>query len=251
MEAPATPFWAVALLALGLGLRLAAGVSILARAVRLRGVAELMIGLFVVLLATGELAAITGTSLRGTAPLGVLQALGLLGLVLVIAAQVALAEGLRRIFRPSSVGARLLAGSLAAALIVAGALRVASGGLLFVTHPSVASVTLLGVALLTELWWSAESVLFGRRLRKRLALGIGDPEMVVRFDLWAAAALSHACMFACLMLCALVWRRPAAELPGVLAVLGVTGLLSALSVYGSFHPPQLLVRRFARAAAPA
>jgi len=76
MEAPATPFWAAALFALGLGLRLAAGGSILVRAIRLRG-----------------------------------------------------ADGLRRIFRPASRGARLLAGVLAAALLAAGVLRVMSGGL--------------------------------------------------------------------------------------------------------------------------
>jgi len=250
MEAPAPPFWATSLFALGLGLRLAAGGSVVVRAIRLRGIPELLIGLFVLLLAAGELAAIAGASLRGVARTGSLQLLGLLALLLLIAAQVALADGLRRIFRPSSAGARWLAGSLVGALLAAGGLRIASGGVSFVTDPSFASVTFLGVLLLTELWWSAESLLFGRRLRKRLALGMGDAKMIVRFDLWAAAAVSHVCMFASLLLCALVWRRPAAELPGLLALLGALGLVSALAVYASFHTPRLLLRRVAGAAAP-
>ena len=101
---------------------------------------------------------------------------------------------------------------------------------------------LLGLAVMIDLWWGAESFALGRRLRRRAALGIGEGEAAVRFDLWAVAAMSHALVPCCLLLCALVLRRPAAELPWLLAVLGCAGMLSALAVQASFHPPRFLLK---------
>jgi hypothetical protein len=246
MEAPPSPLWATALFASGLLLRLAAGGSILYRALRMHGLPERLIGLFVVFVAAGELGIVTSTRIRGSVPLATVQLLSAVSLLFLLVGQISLVSALRRVFHPDSAAARVSAWALVAALLAAAAARVATAGdSVVVTAPGFASLSLLGVSLAIDLWWTSESLVFGSRLRKRAALGLADPRLVVRFDLWAVAALAHACGYVGLLACAIVWRRPAAEVPAVLAAIGVASLLSGIAVYGSFNTPRFLIRRIA------
>jgi len=244
MDAPATPLWAVAILGAGIALRLGVGGWVLLRAIRLRALPELMIGANLFFLAASELGFVLATRLRADWSSPSVAALALVSLLSLAIAQIMMAEGLRRLFRPDSGWARLAVVALVATLLAAVWLRLSQQNpSVVLTGASPAQWGLISVVIMIDLWWGGESLRLGQRLRRRAALGISGAESAVRFYLWAVAAFSHALLSSCLLLCALVLRRPAAELPWLLAALGAASVVSALAIQASFHTPRFLLKR--------
>lgn len=240
-QVPAIPLWAGAFLAAGLCLRLAVGAWVVSRAVRLRGLPETIVGGFILLFALGELAVVIASAIRGGAGQIAVPALAFVSLAAIVAATTTLAEGVRRLFRPESRWLRLAVGCLAVALLVAAWQRWLEGSPgVVVARTSLANGILMAATIAVDLWWGAESLTTGRRLRRQAALGLADSQSARRFDLWALAACSHASMALGLFVCAFVLRRPAVELPALLALLGLAGAVSALAIQASFHLPRFL-----------
>jgi len=215
---------------------------VLLRAVRLRGLPELMIGANLFFLAASELGLVLATRLRADWTSQSIAALGLVSLLSLSIAQIMMAEGLRRLFRRGSGWARLAVVALVGVLLAAFWLRLSQHDpSVVLTGANPAQWGLFGVAILIDLWWGGESLGLARKLRRRAALGIDGSESAIRFYLWAVAAFSHALLSSCLLLCAIVWHRPAAELPWLLAALGAISIVSALAIYASFHTPRFLL----------
>lgn len=237
MHAPAAPTWALALFALALAIRLGVGIWILARAARLRGFAELVLGAFVLLVALGEAASLAAAHLRGVmGESAVLPLIGV-GLLLLVGGHVALVFATIRIFRAENRSALAVACGLSVLLSVAAALRLfadAEPSVLSALTP--ANVALLLGRLATDFWWGAESHRFGRRLRKQAALGLADASRAWRFDLWTLSAAGHAAILVTMLWCAIVLRAPAASSPAALAVMCAAGLISAAAIQASFRP---------------
>lgn len=238
MEVPAIPLWAAAFLGGGLAVRIMVGMWVLRRALMIRGRAEVFIGSFVLLLALGELFAVIATRMRGGPFDGLVPTFGVIALLAIVLATLAQAEGLRRLFRPGNT--QLLAAVIGLGIVIAFAAwaRLAGGAAVVVTQSSAANLLLLTAGLALDCWWATESWLMADRLRRQSALGIGNHDTAARrFQFWALAALSHAAVTSCLIVCAAIFQRPAAEMPLILCVIGLAGGVSALAIYASFHLP--------------
>jgi hypothetical protein len=167
---------------------------------------------------------------------------------------VALALFTWRVFRPAS-GAVEAAVALAIALLglllpaeavwpglVASALSVEP-------YPGTPGYLRVIVGLAILYWASAEASLFARRLRRRLAIGLGDAVVSDRIRLWAlamsCASVSYTTSFV------LSFRGiDIASSPLGAGIVGSLGLVSAASVWLAFLPPAGYLRRVrARAAA--
>ncbi len=242
-HAAAIPFWAAILLAAGLVLRIVVGASVLSRAARIRGRAELAIGGFILSFALGELLLVVASRLREGAAASHAPLIGHLSLAAIVVAIVVLAEGLRRLFRPDSRGVRVGVGLLGLVVVGAAVQRAMDPSGLVVTGPSFGAVVMMGSSVLLDVWWAAEAFTTGRRLRKQASLGLASGETSLRFDLWGVAACAHGSMPLALLYCMVILRRPAVEFPVLLAALGIGGIVTAFATYASFHPPRFLRER--------
>jgi hypothetical protein len=91
-------------------------------------------------------------------------------------------------------------------------------------------------------WASVEAAAFGRQLRRRLAIGLGDAVVADRVRLWAiamtSASLSYTTSFV------LSFRGiDLATSPLGAAIVGSLGLVSAASAWLAFLPPAAYLRR--------
>jgi hypothetical protein len=106
-----------------------------------------------------------------------------------------------------------------------------------------------GIAIVTTLalvfaWTAFESIAYAAKLRKRIALGLGDPDVARRMGLWAAAGLATVAVCAVIAACMLAGLPPLEHrLP--LAALGVAPLVASVCWTLAFLP-----RRGSRQPAP-
>ena len=148
----------------------------------------------------------------------------------------ALAVGAWRIFRADQRWAMALCLAIAAGLALSFTLRALDPP----THASPASrplhfwpMTLLGA--ISYGWSALESARYALLMRRRQRIGLGDPALMARFALWAAAGAGAVCIH----LASVVnrWIDPATIHPTILAVQSVLGLAVALSIALAFFPP--------------
>jgi hypothetical protein len=158
-----------------------------------------------------------------------------------------------RVFRPDSMLARLAAGAAIAGLALVLVLR-ARDTLL---APDLASLHVVGIgtlgtpllALGSYVWTAVEAFRYSALLRKRAAVGLGDPVVANRFTLWGCVGV-----FSMLSLMPSIVRQlqgfaglePMAQLLSALAGLGC-----AISLYLAFLPPQAYVAWLKRGSAGA
>jgi hypothetical protein len=231
-----------------------AGVRLFALGLRTRQQPELLIGLGLLsvallggpLAAVGRLPALLGTPLGDD-----VFALGLAATQLGIALFAAFTW---RVFRPDALWATL------ALLVIAGALGAEWLGLLEAsargrtmeeilpnTRPfAIAIVATLGLVFA---WSGAEALAHWARMRRQLALGLGDPVVANRFLLWALSG------FATVVLCAVLaasMRAGLAPLRHVLplALIGGAALGASACWTLAFLPPAAYLERVRRRFAP-
>lgn len=222
------------------------GVRLLALARRTREAPELAMGLafvlsgaiaFPLLTAAGFLAAADEPTLaRGAAAIGTTS---------LFAGYVGLAIGGWRIYRPSERWPLVPIAAGTALLVVASAVSFVStdsrpGGLrdvFFWTGASVGSLT-FG-------WNAFESFSLYRQLRRRLALGLAEPEVANRVLLWGIGS----CAACAMTLHGLASRLLVGQVlgDGYRVISSALGLTAAIAIALAFFPPAGYRRRFAAA----
>jgi len=149
-----------------------------------------------------------------------------------------------RVFRPAQSWARILvAAALAATLISYVGLGVATG---FTARAYQAGWFWLGfcVRWLSFLWTSAESLLYHRRMKRRLALGLAEPLVTNRLLLWGLASAAIALSFAVNLVNLLVGGAPFGPVPTLF--MSGFGLTTAVLIWLAFFPPARYRERIQR-----
>jgi hypothetical protein len=217
---------------------------------------EQLLGLGSLLVAVigGPIAAIGRAPALVATPLGdALLGVGLLATQLGIA-HFAVFTG--RVFRNDSLWATLLV------VAIAGALGVEWRGLLDASAQGRTMEEILphtrpwGIAIVATLgfvfaWTGVESLAYYAQLRRRLALGLGDPVVANRMLLWAIAGFGIAALSSVIAACMLGGMAPLRNaLP--LCAIGAAAVMSSASWALAFFPPAsylaALRRRHATAA---
>jgi hypothetical protein len=237
-----------ALLAVFLLTSLAVGVRLVALYTRTRRPPELLIGIGILgvgplgmggLLVAAALAAAGSAAAPAAAGSAVFAII--VGLV---------AAGLFnwQVYRPDSNGARLAVGL---AVVVAGigfGLEIGVTAFADPLHPGpgVKVVTLCNAG--TLLWGSAESLLYWRMMRRRLALGLADPLVTNRFLLYGVGIGSAGVGGMVSLVAQLVLGKSMAEMPVLMLSNSLFGLVAAACMGVAFLPPPFWRRWIAGAA---
>ena len=156
-----------------------------------------------------------------------------------------------RVFRPRSAAAR------AAALGICGLVRVTwsrhqKRGL-FDADGSVARITYLNVCLrsIPLLWGTTEALVYGRRMLRRVALGLADPLVASRVMLWGVGTGAGGAVVLASMVAMRSYNAHGGAFvpPGVELALTVLGFVAAVAFWLAFLTPGFWRRRVrARAA---
>lgn len=95
----------------------------------------------------------------------------------------------------------------------------------------------LGFQGLAFAWASAEAFRYHAMLRRRMRIGLGDPEMTDRILMWGIAAASA---FLVTTLYVALWTQRDGLVPtlGETAVLALPGIVAAATVWLAFFPPK-------------
>lgn len=225
------------------------GVRLLLLARRTRQAPELAMG--VAFLVSGAIGfpLLTGASVvvEAGGAAGLAHALMALGAFSTFAGYVGLGIGCWRIYRPAArwplapigLGG---AGVLGASAVVAGASGVESAGL-----RDLAFWCGVGVGICTFAWNAVESFLLHAQLRRRMALGLADPEVVNRVLMWGVGSAA-ACAMALHGLALRVAVGPVV-MDGQRVASSLLGLVAAVAISLAFFPPAAYRRRFAAPAA--
>jgi hypothetical protein len=97
-------------------------------------------------------------------------------------------------------------------------------------------------------WTSWESLRYQALLRRRLRLGLADPEVVARILMWGVGS---GCASLLLAMYAWLWLQRPGLVPSFeeVALIAVPGIGAAVSVWLAFFPPAAWRRRFSASAA--
>lgn len=142
--------------------------------------------------------------------------------------------------------------SLFAVMLACGALGAAGQGLIGAsvgsnieevyahTRPwAMATVALVATAYV---WSGAEALTYWRRMRRRLALGLAEPEVVNRFWLWGAGSLAVATQSLGMLVPMYFGVAPLSNLPTLLGI-GVASVVSSCCWLCAFLPPEAYLER--------
>lgn len=210
----------------------AIGGRLLWLAARTRQLPELLLGAGCLGLGVGAVVVVVGTGMLDTNP-GLSRTLVYVGSALTSAGAGFSAVAAWRIFRPASSWAAALACLACALLAACWLLLLQAAG----TDPTRSLFYRVGLAMRIGalLWLGAESLRYASALRRRRALGLAEPMMVVRFLLWGIAATGGGVSL-------LVYAVTVAlelkidDLPAVMSAVGVIGLISGGSLALAFFP---------------
>ncbi len=207
---------------------------------RTRMIQELCIGANVLAIATGGLIltvlGVVGSKTGQTPPV-FWYALGLFALVIHVAA---LFGGTWKIFRPQERWPLFFVSAgtgLAVVWMVSALLFIGTGE--WLAARSMLLLTVRGVGMT---WAAYECLRYSTMLRKRAAIGLGDPLIAHRIWLWGAAAL--AALFP-IVLDLASWAlsgQPLAATPMGLHTMSIFGLISICGIGLAFFPPAVYVR---------
>jgi hypothetical protein len=146
------------------------------------------------------------------------------------------------VFRRQAVWARPLVYTAIALLATAYAADILETGLLDRGYGGSWFRAGMALRLLVMVWNSFESLLYWRRMRRRLRLGLADPVVTNRFLLWgvssAAAFFGSGLIFAFVT----VTGMNPNEAPGLSLIVSLHGLVAAIAMWFAFQPPAFYVR---------
>jgi hypothetical protein len=228
----------------------AVGVRLLLLARRTRQAPELAMGLAFVLSAAIGFPALTAAAVLGEtggSPT-VAHALMAGGTLSTFCGYVGLAVGCWRIYRPSARWplAPIAAGT--AVVLAASATVLVSTGDAGTATRDAAFWCGVGVGSLTFAWNALESFLLHGQLRRRLVLGLADPEVVNRILMWGVGSAAAFAMTLHGFALRIAVGPVVSDEQRVLASL--LGMVAAVAIGLAFFPPAAYRRRFAAAARP-
>lgn len=103
------------------------------------------------------------------------------------------------------------------------------------TRPwAMAVVGLVGVAFV---WTAFEALAYHRKLSRRLALGLAEPEVANRFWLWGVGALGTSSLCG-VMLVPMSQGIPPLQSPTILAIMGFASAVNSTCWFFAFFPPR-------------
>jgi hypothetical protein len=228
------PLWAVGVLAFVLS---AAGVLIFGlwrRAAETRRGAERFFAIFATLVVAGCIGWIASASLAATVAAERRFWLSAASEGLIALAFSMLLAGTWRLFRPTSLaaGAAAVAGiALLAGAWIAG---VAEGSPLEPGAARVSAGILSAGRAIALAWWGAECLVYFSRMRRRLALGLADPDQTERFGYLGLGSILVTGALALVPISGWLLGRLPREVPAILATIvwlaafGVVGILLGL-----------------------
>jgi len=211
---------------------------------RTRMIQELCIGTNVLAIAAGGLVltllhALSGEH-AGVPPMS-WYALGLFGLVVHVAA---LYAGTWKIFRPQQRWPLfVVASATGLAAVWMGWALVVAGTTDGVTARSLLLLSLRGVGLA---WAGYECFRYSAMLRRRVAVGLGDPLIAHRIWLWGVSAVAGLTAISMDIASWTVAGQPLAATPGGLHLTSSLGLISVGAIGLAFFPPALYLRTLER-----
>ncbi len=218
------------------------GVRLLLLARRTGEIPELLIGLAV--LGTGPLG--YGLSMLALAASGqstitsaTLQGSGFVAIFIGSAAQCLFVW---YVFRRQAIWARPLVYTAIVLLAAAYAADILETGLMNRGYDGTWFRTGMALRLLVMVWNSSESLLYWRRLRRRLRLGLADPVVTNRFLLWgvsSAAAFLGSCL---IFVFVTVTGTNPNQVPSLSLIVSLHGLVAAIAMWFAFQPPASYVR---------
>ena len=153
-------------------------------------------------------------------------------------------------FRAGVGWARGLAAAICAVLLGSWLVQLATHDFARPVGTSPAYFVGLAARVLPFVWSAAESWSYYAKLRRRLRVGLGDAAVTDRFRLWATNATCVALAFG-VFLAGLLAGTDVATSPWVLALTSLAGLVSGVTLWLAFLPPERYLRRFQPSGAPA
>jgi hypothetical protein len=192
--------------------------------------------------------AILGSALLAESRPSLSAAAALLGFVASFAGTLAKYVFNWRVYHPSSRVARAVV--MAAFGFVAGVLVYRAAGPGFAAGPSSDPLQLSQnlVQIGALMWGSALALGYYVRMRKRAALGLGDPVVANRFLLWGIGAGAASSGMAIGVVGSLATGLHIAEIPWVVAMASAFGLTAAVAMSLAFIPPAAYLRWVERTA---
>jgi hypothetical protein len=160
----------------------------------------------------------------------------------------AVAQGIRRIFRPEA--------GWALALQVLVLVFAAAGVARKLTEPAASMELGLGQrladlsTLLAYSWGGLESYVYHRRMRRRLAIGLADPVITDQFRLWALTFLCMVATIAVSVIVAVGLGVRIVQVPVLFATLQLILLAGVVGTWIAFFPPQFYRRWVESRSAP-
>lgn len=228
---------------------LVVGLRLMWLARRTRGLSELIMGLGLFFMGGVSypitLAAFHGESL----PLVVRQGMVWSHMVFNTVGMTLIALFTLRVFRPGEAWARGLVALVAVGYLVPMALQVFGPGVTrFLETMGQGPWKLSQLAAVgAPLWAGWESLRYRGMLRKRLALGLVEPELVDRFRLWCVAMWCASSVTALSTALEVAGIAMMGSLAGALVV-GPMGVVIAVALWLAFFPPRTYLRRVRRSA---
>ncbi len=98
------------------------------------------------------------------------------------------------------------------------------------------------VRLLTFAWTSFECFRYAARLRRRAALGLGDPVIAHRIGLWGIASAAQIVTTSLAVFYGAVWQMRLFEAPVGMILMSLFGLCGAVCIALAFFPPRPYAR---------
>jgi hypothetical protein len=99
----------------------------------------------------------------------------------------------------------------------------------------------LYVAFVTLVWAGGESIVYGLRMRRRIALGLADSVLTNRILLWGAAILSASIILLATIVLELAGHQVIGS-PVMGVIVGPFGLTASVCLYLAFMPPKSYLR---------
>ena len=153
----------------------------------------------------------------------------------------------QRVFRPNARWARLFAWTLPVAyLVFAGVIAIEPGGLAKATNVGGGGLgigyTGMGVAGLLVLAWAAfEALRHVAVLRRRMRIGLADPVVIDRIQLWGGAMALGTMMSGATVVSSAMGIDLLGNATGM-GFLAVLGVVAATGIYLAFLPPAFYLR---------
>ena len=128
--------------------------------------------------------------------------------------------------------------------------RVGPGTIPASVDPSLGQLLMNAAGLFVYLWSSGEAVRYHLRMRRRVALGLGDAMIAQQFAFWAISGLAAAGAAATATFYTFVLEASILRAPVPFAAVQLALFISAIGLWFAFFPPAFYRRRVS-ARAPA